>query len=132
MKTLQSKSKCKHILIAGMLTWGVLPYAAASNENTMHFEGTSVEQQNETVKGTVLDKKTGEPIIGANIVVKGTTNGVITDIDGNYTLQAPVGSILEISYIGYQTIEITATDQVQVVELSEDTEVLEEVVVVGY
>ena len=110
----------------------MLPYAAASNENTMHFEGTSVEQQNETVKGTVLDKKTGEPIIGANIVVKGTTNGVITDIDGNYTLQAPVGSILEISYIGYQTIEITATDQVQVVELSEDQEVLEEVVVVGY
>lgn len=64
--------------------------------------------------------------------MKGTTNGVITDLDGNYTLQAPAGSLLEISYIGYQSVEIKATAQPQKIQLGEDTEVLEEVVVVGY
>ena len=92
----------------------------------------AVTQQNVTLKGTVVDKKTGEPIIGANVIVKGTTNGVITDLDGNYTLQAPAGSLLEISYIGYQSVEIEATAQPQQIQLGEDTEVLEEVVVVGY
>ena len=80
----------------------------------------------------VVDKSTGEPIIGANVVVKGTTNGVITDFDGNYTLDAPVGSILVISYIGYQSIEVKAVAGVQQIRLGEDTQALEEVVIVGY
>lgn len=65
-------------------------------------------------------------------MVKGTTTGVITDLDGNFMLNAPVGSVLEVSYIGYQSKEVKATAQSQVIQLSEDTEVLEEVVVVGY
>ena len=132
MKTFQSTSKCRHILIAGMLAWGVLPIFAVSNESNSVPLESFVEQQQETVKGTVVDKKTGEPIIGANVLVKGTTTGVITDLDGNFMLNAPVGSVLEVSYIGYQSKEVKATAQSQVIQLSEDTEVLEEVVVVGY
>lgn len=132
MKTFQSNPKCKHILIAGMLAWGVLPvFAVSSESNSVSLRSYAVQQQ-ETVQGTVVDKKTGEPIIGANILVKGTTIGVITDLDGNFTLNASVGAVLEISYIGYKSIEVIATAQPQVIQLSEDTEVLEEVVVVGY
>ena len=131
MKTFQSTSKCRHILMAGMLAWGVLPGLAVPETNDAAVS-LAVTQQNVTLKGTVVDKKTGEPIIGANVIVKGTTNGVITDLDGNYTLQAPAGSLLEISYIGYQSVEIEATAQPQQIQLGEDTEVLEEVVVVGY
>ena len=80
----------------------------------------SVSQQSQTVKGVVVDKSTGEPIIGANVVVKGTTNGVITDFDGNYTLDAPVGSILVISYIGYQSIEVKAVVNGRMIETLAD------------
>lgn len=132
MKTLQSTPKCKHFLIAGMLACGVLPGFAASGESNSISFGSYATQQQETVQGTVVDKKTGEPIIGANILVKGTTTGVITDLDGNFILNASAGAVLEISYIGYQSIEVKATAEPQVIQLSEDTEVLEEVVVVGY
>ena len=67
-----------------------------------------VNQQDTHVKGTVIDSRTGEPIIGANIVVKGTTNGTITGVDGDYSLKAPVGSVLEISFIGYKTVTVKA------------------------
>ena len=83
------------------------------------------------VSGTVKDK-TGEPIIGANVLEKGTTNGVITDIDGNYTLNVNRGKTLVFSFIGYQTQEVVvASNKVDVV-LAEDNEMLEEVVVIGY
>ena len=79
-----------------------------------------------------MDAKNGEPIIGANVLVKGTTNGTITDFDGNYELEAPVGSTLTVSFIGYKTIEVKATAEKQTIRLTEDTETLDEVVVVGY
>lgn len=75
---------------------------------------------------------TGEPVIGVNVLVKGTTNGTITDIDGKYELNAPAGAILQISFIGYKTVEIAATTSEQTIKLHEDTETLDEVVVVGY
>ena len=83
-----------------------------------------------TVKGHVKDAS-GEPIIGANVVVKGTTNGAITDLDGNFTLQAPSGSTISITYVGYLPAEVTAAPTVNVT-LQEDSEVLDDVVVVGY
>lgn len=93
----------------GMLTLGVVSaYAVPSNPDANLVLMSGAYQQVGTIKGTVLDAKTGEPIIGANVVVKGTTNGIITDFDGNYTLTAPVGSVLLISYIGYQPIEVKA------------------------
>lgn len=78
--------------------------------------------------------KNGDPIIGASILVKGTTNGAITDLDGKYNLaNVPENSTLEISYIGYKTQSLKATDKsLANITLHEDTEVLDEVVVVGY
>lgn len=82
--------------------------------------------------GTVTDK-TGEPIIGANVVIKGTTNGTVTDIDGHYSLEVPEGATLQFSYIGYFTQEIALAGKTRIdVRLTEDTQQLDEVVVVGY
>lgn len=90
-----------------------------------------ITQQTMKVKGLVLDASTGEPVIGANVIVKGTTNGVITDLDGVYELNAPAGAVLQISFVGYKTIEVKAEPNMKV-NLKEDTETLDEVVVVGY
>ena len=94
---------------------------------------TNVVQQSKTVKGVVVDG-TGEPIIGANVVVKGTTQGNITDFDGKFTIEnVPADAILQISYIGYKTQEIPVKGQSNFeIKLLEDSETLEEVVVVGY
>lgn len=92
---------------------------------------TEITQQTIKVKGLVLDASTGEPVIGANVVVKGTTNGVITDLDGVYELNVPAGSVLQISFVGYKTIEMKAQPNMKI-NLEEDTETLDEIVVVGY
>lgn len=86
--------------------------------------------QTQIVYGLVVDVN-GEPVIGASVVEKGTTNGGITDINGKFTLNVKPGSTLQISFVGYQTQEIKATKTVKVV-LKEDSELLSEVVVVGY
>ena len=85
------------------------------------------------VSGTVLDK-TGESVIGASVVVKGTTNGTITDFDGKFTLtNVPESGTIEISFVGYKTVNVAVKGQSTIkVILEEDTETLEEVVVVGY
>lgn len=92
----------------------------------------TVQQQKQTVAGIVKDA-TGEPIIGASVVEKGTTNGTITDFDGNFSLSVPSGATIVISYIGYKPQELTVTPgQAMNIILKEDTEVLDEVVVVGF
>lgn len=92
---------------------------------------TSSEKKKK-VTGTVKDSN-GEPIIGATVVEKGTTNGTVTDFDGNFVLEATEGTSLEISYIGYKTQHLTAdSGKTLSVILNEDTEVLDEVVVMGY
>lgn len=92
----------------------------------------SIPQSVKKISGVVKDSK-GESVIGANVVVKGTTNGTITDIDGKYTLDVPAGAILQVSYIGYLTKDISVGSQSTInVELLEDTQTLDEVVVVGY
>lgn len=89
--------------------------------------------QGKTVSGTVLDKS-GESVIGASVVVKGTTNGTITDFDGKFTLSnVPNNASLEISFVGYKTQVIPVQGKNTFnVTMVEDTEVLDEVVVVGY
>jgi len=84
-----------------------------------------------TVTGEVLDSN-GEPLIGATVMLKGSTDGVATDFDGKFTLKAPVGATIVISYIGYKTLEVKYDGQPITVTLAEDTEMLDEVVVVGY
>lgn len=86
--------------------------------------------QSLTVKGTIIDKN-GEAIIGANVLVKGTTNGTITDFDGKFTLEAKQGDILAISFIGYKNQELPASTDMKIT-LYEDTEILDDVIVIGY
>lgn len=90
------------------------------------------QQQAKTVTGTVTDVN-GEPIIGANIRIKGTTTGTITDIDGNFSIKAEPQSVIEVSYIGYLTQETVINNQKSIrFLLKEDTKTLDEVVVIGY
>lgn len=94
-----------------------------------------LQAQQVSISGIVTDKKLNEPIIGASVVVKGTSNGCITDLDGNFQLNnVASGSTLVVSYIGYQTQEIPVQKgkTSYQVTLSEDTQTLDEVVVVGF
>lgn len=90
------------------------------------------QQQKKEITGTIIDKE-GEAVIGANIVEKGTTNGTVTDIDGNFSLYVEENAILQISYIGYLSQEIIVDNRTNFsITLQEDTKSLEEIVVVGY
>lgn len=92
----------------------------------------SMPQADFKLSGIVTDKS-GEPIIGANVVIKGTNRGTVTDLDGRYTLEVRTGAVLQISYIGYLTQEVTVNGPKPLtIRLTEDTQSLEEVVVVGY
>lgn len=118
----------KNALLAGIciaFLAGGAPSAFAASA-----DGVQVVQQSRKVTGTVIDQN-GEPIIGANVVEKGTTNGTITDFDGNFALDVKSGAQLEISYIGYLTQTVKAGPNLRIV-LQEDSKALEEVVVVGY
>lgn len=83
------------------------------------------------VNGAVLNASDGEPVIGASVLVKGTQNGTITDIDGRFVLEVPDGAVLQVSYIGMQSQELPARAQM-VIRLEEETEVLEELVVTAF
>lgn len=86
----------------------------------------------QSIKGVVLDE-IGEPLIGATVIVKGTTDGSITDLDGNFTISAKKGAILTASYIGYKSLEIKVQDQKTILfKMVPDNAMLDEVVVVGY
>ena len=113
------------ILCAGALCFSGSMYANIAPVE----QGTSISQQNGKVTGTVEDDF--GPVTGASVVVKGTTNGTITDMDGNFTLEGVKnGDVIQISFIGYSTMEITYTGQpVGVIKLAEDTQKLDEVVV---
>ena len=104
----------------------VMAAQTASNDS----QGVQEQMQSISVTVTVVDTK-GEPIIGANVIEKGTTNGGITDLDGVSKLNVKPGAILQVSFVGYTTQEVKATSVMKVV-LKDDTELLDEVVVVGY
>lgn len=110
-------------------------YYAMEGKNIMLMskakEGGAVQQVNK-VTGIVKDAN-GEPIIGANVMVKGQSIGTITDIDGRFVLDAPKDAILQISYIGYITQDISVKGKNELaIQLKEDAQAIEEVVVVGY
>ncbi|WP_085536359.1 TonB-dependent receptor [Massilibacteroides vaginae] len=108
--------------------------AKAGKENTTNAANfsTSISQQTQKITGVVVDAVSGEPVIGANIIVKGTSNGTSTDFDGNFSLEVPSGATLVVSYIGYLNLEVPASGTNLTIRLKEDTQALEEVVVVGY
>jgi len=124
LKRLKSVSM---LLFLGTFSTGTISAVTASEVNA-----SAIVQQNETCKGIVKDA-TGESIIGASVIVKGTTNGAITDFEGNFALtNVKKGDIIVISYVGYQKQEIKWNGGTLNVVLKDDTEVLSEVVVVGY
>lgn len=99
---------------------------------TRNSSAPVVTQQKRNITGTVVDNF-GDPVIGANIIEKGTTNGFVTDIDGNFSISVPSSAILQVSYIGFLTQEIRVSDQTTFhIVLIEDSQNLDEVVVVGY
>lgn len=124
LKRLKSVSM---LLFLGTFSTGTISAVTASEVNS-----SAIVQQNETCKGIVKDA-TGESIIGASVIVKGTTNGAITDFEGNFALtNVKKGDIIVISYVGYQKQEVKWNGGTLNVVLKDDTEVLSEVVVVGY
>lgn len=114
-----------------MLSAGCLPMATYAESVGAPVVETVLQQK--AISGKVVDSK-GESIIGANVMEKGTTNGTITDFDGNFSLNVAANAVLQISYIGYKTQEIPASQLKAgaVITLKEDTEVMDEVVVIGY
>lgn len=111
-----------------------LSYVNTDHHITIYKKNSPQAPQQTTrrISGTVKDT-TGDAIIGANVMVKGTSTGTVTDIDGKFSMEVPSGSTLQFSYIGYNTQEVSIGNQNTIdIRLSEDTKLLDEVVVVGY
>ena len=121
---------CLKIAGASLLLLGISPQFAAA-DGLKQDAVTIMQQQNLKVSGVVTDEA-GEPLIGVSVLVKGTTLGNITDLNGRFSLDVPEGSILEISYIGYKTQSIKAQREPMNIVLKEDAQKLDEVVVVGF
>lgn len=110
------------------LTSAALPHSVYATDSVI----TNEVLQSSVIKGVVKDSN-GEPLLGVNVIVKGTTIGSVTDIDGNFSFEAPAGSTLVISYIGFKSEEIKVKGNTPLnIILKEDSEALDEVVVVGY
>ena len=126
LKKSRSRNPLFILLCSGLLIGSPQPLSAT---------GMSIQvvQQNVTVTGVVTDAL-GEPIIGASVIMKGTSNGVITDLDGHFTLNnITKGATIQISYIGYVSLEIKAEpEKTMRIILQEDSQTLDEVVVIGY
>ena len=116
----QSRMLCKVALVALMLALQAMLGIGAGVLNA------------QTVKGTVISGSDNEPLIGASVMVEGTKNGAVTDLDGNFTISAKNGQTLEVSYLGFITQKVKVTGSVINVTLLEDKQSLDEVVVVGY
>ena len=116
----QSRMLCKVALVAFMLAFQAMLGIGAGVLNA------------QTVKGTVISGTDNEPLIGASVMVQGTKDGTVTDLDGNFTISAKNGQTLEVSYLGFITQKVKVTGSVINVTLNEDKQSLDEVVVVGY
>ena len=125
------------LLVGGMLFSASVAQAASGSGASTSVDAdanalTILQQEGRSITGTVTDQY--GPVTGANVVIKGTTTGTITDLDGNFTLEnVPAGTILQISYIGYTTQEVKVGNQTHLdISLQEDSQSLDELVVVGY
>lgn len=116
------------LAIATLLTGSNI--ALATETNSENINVITEQLQSQAISGKVVDQ-TGEPVIGASVLEKGTNNGIVTNIDGKFSLTVNKGAVLVISFIGYKTQETKAAPNMEIT-LIEDAELLEEVVVVGY
>ena len=120
------KKITQYLLLLGLAA-GLMPIEKTQAASSVQL----VQQQTVNVKGTVLDSH-GEPVIGANVVVDNTTQGTITDIDGNFKLSVPMGAKLKISFIGYETQTVVVKNAKMSIVLADDSNVLDEVQIVAY
>lgn len=133
-RPLSHRARLRSTLAVSLLTICTLPLAAsAAPEQEPSSSPLTLAQVAGKVRGRIVDAATGEPIIGASIHVKGNKRiGAVSDMQGGYTLSAAPGVTLVISYIGYETLEVRATEKEQVIQLTENSKTLSELVVVGY
>ncbi len=119
--------------VFGLLFLGGFTFAHASTEKDSWSSPSAITQQAVTIQGSVKDAS-GEAIIGASVIVEGTTMGTITDVDGRFSIKASVGQNLIISYIGFntQTVKVERLNQPINIELKENSALIDEVVVVAY
>ena len=134
MKSLQERteqSMAKNLKVGMLVCASILAANAAYANNPSSNELLTVTQQTGKIKGTIVDSKTGEPVIGASVKVKGTKLAAVTDLNGEFELNTHTNATLQISYVGFKETEVKASNGMKI-SLEEDTEALEEVVVVGY
>lgn len=133
-RPLSHRARLRSTLAVSLLTICTLPLAASAvPEQEPSSSPLTLAQVAGKVRGRIVDAATGEPIIGASIHVKGNKRiGAVSDMQGGYTLSAAPGVTLVISCIGYETLEVRATEKEQVIQLKENSKTLSELVVVGY
>lgn len=134
MKSLQERteqSMAKNLKVSMLVCASILAANAAYANYPTSNELLTVTQQTGKIKGTIVDSKTGEPVIGASVKVKGTKLAAVTDLNGEFELNTHANATLQISYVGFKETEVKASNGMKI-SLEEDTESLEEVVVVGY
>lgn len=134
MKSLQERteqSMAKNLKVGMLVCASILAANAAYANYPSSNELLTVTQQTGKIKGTIVDSKTGEPVIGASVKVKGTKLAAVTDLNGEFELNTHANATLQISYVGFKETEVKASNGMKI-SLEEDTEALEEVVVVGY
>lgn len=134
MKSLQERteqSMAKNLKVGMLVCASILAANAAYANYPTSNELLTVTQQTGKIKGTIIDSKTGEPVIGASVKVKGTKLAAVTDLNGEFELNTHANATLQISYVGFKETEVKASNGMKI-SLEEDTEALEEVVVVGY
>ena len=123
-------NRLKMAIAASIMLWCATPQQAAANTYEEHGIET-VQQANTKVKGTIVDE-TGEPMIGVSVKVLANNTGTITDLNGKFSIDAPKGSTIEISFIGYKTVTVKVDGSPINITMKEDSQQLDEVVVVGY
>lgn len=134
MKSLQERtelSMAKNLKVGMLVCASILAANAAYANYPTSNELLTVTQQTGKIKGTIVDSKTGEPVIGASVKVKGTKLAAVTDLNGEFELNTHANATLQISYVGFKETEVKASNGMKI-SLEEDSESLEEVVVVGY
>lgn len=127
MENLKLTTSSRRLMALAAIAAGV----ALPPQSIMAASAAQVVQQTGVVKGQVLDS-TGEPVIGATVKIKGAKGGTVTDLDGNFSLNAAKGTTLEVSYIGYKTQEVKVSASNLQIKLQEDAQQIADVVVVGY
>lgn len=129
MKRWTSRNLIFHFMLGGAI--GSMPISVSALSIEQQSAQVTSRQQQQTISGKVTDAE-GEPLIGASVLIKGTSKGTATDINGDFSIQASIGAVLTVSYVGYANTEIKATRSTMNIVLKSNAESLDEIVVVGF